>query len=374
MNIWRTVGSLLIDKTNKENTMKKILFIIMATLASQMLFSKDITNTYIVNDDHVNVRSDPGLDTIVRYQLNKGDEVLVLDRTYGKQSIGDQNDYWYLIADKDLRVGCVYGSLITPKLEMNLMNNVPFTLLGPDFDPKAAGKLMYQINGEVIKDRNLETHDYNNDNLFDLLNQNIAYSSLYQEIYYEILSNIQNYEEENHLQLELDSRDEIKIIEMENKTFLLYDIKYAELIDLDDTNFAAIISSEGWVKEESEWPRYQYVIGTTAEGAYIIYPDGNYRSLSHSISKIHPYTLDRNFEETLFTPFWDTKVNRVTDLDGDDNPELWCSSTGYESSSSSMQFLTEDSIYESGVLFGSHDDGGPSNSFPDGYTYENWVQ
>jgi hypothetical protein len=354
--------------------MKKILFIIMATFASQLLFSNDIGNTYVINDDHVNVRTGPGLDNPVSFPLNKGDEVELLNRTNGRHSIGGQYDYWYLIKTEDGRLGSVFGSLISSKFEMLLSNDEPFTLMGPDFAPGAIGKLMYQIDGEVIKERTLEPRDYNSKNIDDLLEQNEAYASLYQEIYNEILSNIQNYEEENHLQLELDSRNEIKIIEMENKTFLLYDIKYAELIDLDDANFAALIASEGWVKEEREWPRYQYVIGTTTEGVYIIYPDGNYRSLSHSISKIHPYTLDRNFEETLFTPFWDTKVNRVTDLDGDDNPELWCSSTGYESSSSSMQFLTEDSIYESGVLFGSHDDGGPSNSFPDGYTYENWVQ
>jgi hypothetical protein len=336
--------------------MKKILFIIMATFASQLLFSNDIGNTYVINDDHVNVRTGPGLDNPVSFQLNKGDEVELLNRTNGRHSIGGQYDYWYLIKTEDGRLGSVFGSLISSKFEMLLSSDEPFTLMGPDFDPGAIGRLIYQINEEVIKERTLEARGYNSKNIDDLLEQNEAYASLYQEITDEIISDIQSYEDENNLQLELDPRIGIKIIEMENKTFLLYDIKYAELIDLDDTNFAALIASKGWKKEESEWPEYSYGIGSDSDGIYIIYPDGNYRSLSHTFKNVHPYTIHNRFEETLFFRHWETYVYRITDINGDDNPELWCSTSGYESGSDSIQFLTEERIYDSGAVDGSHHD------------------
>ncbi|MDC7220413.1 MAG: SH3 domain-containing protein [Spirochaetales bacterium] len=331
--------------------MKKLLLLLMTILMGQLLFSIEVGEHAFINDDHVNVRTGPGLNNPVSFQLNKGEKVFICDKTLGDDYVDHQFAHWYLVTTKDDREGSVFGSLLSSQLEMDVINNVPFTIITSNSNYHAIGTDMFRMDREIVGDHSLEVIKYNiND-----LKEKDTLTVLYQEITDEINSAVQEFEQEQGLTLDLSpDMEDIKVIEMKNKSYYLYNIKYSEEIDLNDENFASLIAAKNWTEEEY----CSYGIRLFITGVSVISSGGSSRSLNCS-ARIILYK-DREWDERGDSY---TLINRVTDIDGDDNPEVWYSWTGYESCSSWIDFFTEDTIYSSGEVAGDHYEEGPGNVY-----------
>jgi hypothetical protein len=332
--------------------MKKLLFLLMTTLVSQLLFSIEIGDLAFINDDHVNVRTGPGLSHPVSFQLHKGENVFICDKTPGKDyGVNGRAAHWYLVRTLDNREGSVYGTLLSSQLEMDLINNVPITLIGADYH--AIGTDMYKMDSKLLDNYSLEVSQ-----ISDLMDRE-ALAALYQEITDEINSDIEAFEQEQGLSLELSlAREDIKVIEMESKCYVQYTIKYSQDIDPDNEQFSSLFTAEGWTKDHN----YNYGITLFREGISVVYPDGTNQPIDSWIRKIEPF---KNYRYSEWGEPHYAVVERVTDLDGDDNPEVWYSWTGYESSSNYINFFTENKIYKSATLDGDHYEEGPGNIYYD---------
>jgi uncharacterized protein YgiM (DUF1202 family) len=65
--------------------------------------------TAIVNDDAVNLRNEPTLQTTIIGSLRRGEHVVVKNKTLGMLRIGSMIAPWYEITTAAGRTGWVYG-------------------------------------------------------------------------------------------------------------------------------------------------------------------------------------------------------------------------------------------------------------------------
>jgi hypothetical protein len=70
-------------------------------------------NLGTVTSDRVRVRSFYDLDSDILGHVNTGEEVIVMERSPGKEVIGDMNDYWFRVLSKSSYIkGWIYGAFL----------------------------------------------------------------------------------------------------------------------------------------------------------------------------------------------------------------------------------------------------------------------
>ncbi|MBN2626787.1 MAG: SH3 domain-containing protein [Spirochaetales bacterium] len=66
-----------------------------------------------VNDDRVRIREDHTLDTGILGHGNRGEEVIVMERSPEQETIGSDRDYWYKIVSKETFIkGWMFGPFL----------------------------------------------------------------------------------------------------------------------------------------------------------------------------------------------------------------------------------------------------------------------
>ncbi|MGD1828130.1 MAG: SH3 domain-containing protein [Spirochaetaceae bacterium] len=298
----------------------------------------NFSGDFVINDNRVNIRKGPGLDHPVVTQLNRGDMIIPLEKEKQDQ-IGEWNDYWYKIQLPGEDTGYVYGPFISFQFEDKITDGNAVTFNSEEScDP--VGLALYETyrkNHDTMRVFALEAESYYSQNINDFLEQNDVFPKLYREIIEEMEAVIRAYENKQGVDLELSlsiSRSNsvdtkgIQVIEMKTKTIVLYDLDYLK----------SVVLGEGPSQE---------VTRVSSSGVYAVYPDGTYIALSSGASDVYSYEVNPRDDDLCAYK----ELDMVTDIDGDDNPELWYSDVGYESSTSYISFLTEDSKRSSGILY-----------------------
>ncbi|MDC7224541.1 MAG: SH3 domain-containing protein, partial [Spirochaetales bacterium] len=282
-------------------------------------------NSFVINADQVNIRKGPGQDSPVLTQLNRGDEIIPLEKDR-EESIGEWKDHWYKIRLLNEEIGYVYGPFISFKIK-NRITDGEDVKFGTDDIPAYPSTILYEFSQGNLKAFSCETRFFSSENLKAFLEQNEAFPKLYEEVKegIDLSSGLSLYTGDGRW------GKGFWVIEMDTKTIVLYDLDYFKIVDLE----------EGGKFE---------VTGYSAEGGYAVSPDGTYKELSSKVSDFYSDKVDPGNEmESFYCSRID--LDLVTDLDGDDNPELWYSDVGYETSDYFISFVTEDSIERSGYLF-----------------------
>lgn len=91
-------------------------------------FTADISVRFIngiINNEHVDLRENPNVESSVLKQLNKYDEIAILERSADKEKSGNVKAYWYRIQTKEGSYGWIYGLHLCfyPRLYINNMNH-----------------------------------------------------------------------------------------------------------------------------------------------------------------------------------------------------------------------------------------------------------
>lgn len=71
---------------------------------------------YSLNDDNINVRDKPTLNSNVIFQVGSSDKVFILDRTFEKYEIDNfGTNFWYRVQTKDGKDGWIFGAFLLLK-------------------------------------------------------------------------------------------------------------------------------------------------------------------------------------------------------------------------------------------------------------------
>ncbi|MDC7220408.1 MAG: SH3 domain-containing protein [Spirochaetales bacterium] len=306
--------------------MRRLLLLTLLTIAVPSLFAYE-AGDFVINDYRVNIRQGPGLDYPVVTQLNRGDKIIPMEKDRF-ESIGDWEDYWYKIQLPSKETAYVYGPFISFAFNNQIFDSsLSFHSFG---DYNALGHALYEYdyqNNFKLKVFGIEKKSYTDDKADEFSELNDVIPLLKREITTGIDSKVQSYEDEQgELGLERHTPS-LKLIEMESKTFVLYSVQYSKTIKLDQTQ--------------------RETTSVSSEGIYIVYPDGSYDLISSELSDIKrkEYDITNEMSNSGYTA-----LDLVTDIDRDDNPELWYWENGYETSDLYILFLSEDSVNNSGYL------------------------
>ncbi|MGD1830257.1 MAG: BspA family leucine-rich repeat surface protein [Spirochaetaceae bacterium] len=272
----------------------------------------------VINDDRVNIRKGPGLDSPVLTQLNRGDEIIPLEKDKQDQ-IGEWNDHWYKIQLPDGEIGYVYGPFISFRYDDKITDGDSVTFdINTEADAIRIGNILSNTNEHHYKWIKVFAAD-EEETIESLLEENENFSLLYREELNKMKSHTEKQMTEKDWEVvlykgmiagEIEPYFGIKQFKLGDRTFATYTVSSVELVD-------------------SSGIRTQYKV----HGILAINPDGTVEQLSWEFEEEHP-------SDGVWAPC-DMEVYRITDLDKDGNPELWCDVTYYESGYSFIRFLTE---------------------------------